>query len=66
MSNFADITRTAREEKGLFLRQVTVELGINQAISRKFECNERMLTKEQALKFAKFCKFDMEMLLIEW
>ena len=34
MSNFGDLIRIAREEKGLFLRQVAAELGIDQEIGR--------------------------------
>lgn len=66
MSNFGDLIRTAREEKGLFLRQVAAELDIDQAIISKFERNERKPTKEQVLKFARFYKLDKETLLIEW
>lgn len=66
MSNFGDLIRIAREDKGLFLRQVAAELGIDQAIISKFERNERKPTKEQVLKFAKFYKLDKETLLVEW
>ena len=66
MSNFGDLIRIAREEKGLFLRQVAAELDIDQAIISKFERNERKPTKEQVLKFAKFYKIDKETLLVEW
>lgn len=66
MSNFGDLIRIARKEKGLFLRQVAAELEIDQAIISKFERNERKPTKEQVLKFAKFYKLDKETLLVEW
>lgn len=66
MSNFGDLIRIAREEKGLFLRQVAAELDIDQAIISKFERNERKPTKEQVIKFAKFYKLDKEALLVEW
>lgn len=33
MNGFGDIIRKAREEKGLFLRQVAAEMEIDQAIS---------------------------------
>ena len=42
----------AREEKGLFLRQVAAEMEIDQAIISKFERGDRKPTKEQVLKFA--------------
>lgn len=66
MSNFGDLIRIAREEKGLFLRQVAAELDIDPAIISKFERNERKPTKEQVIKFAKFYKLDKETLLVEW
>jgi ribosome-binding protein aMBF1 (putative translation factor) len=66
VSNFGDLIRIAREEKGLFLRQVAAELDIDQAIISKFERNERKPTKEQIIKFAKFYKLDKETLLVEW
>lgn len=66
MNNFGDLIRIAREEKGLFLRQVAAELDIDQAIISKFERNERKPTKEQVLKFAAFYNLDNETLLIEW
>ena len=66
MSNFGDLIRIAREEKGLFLRQVAAELDIDQAIISKFERNERKPTKEQVLKFAKFYKLNKDELLVAW
>ena len=66
MSNFGNLIRIAREEKGLFLRQVAAELDIDQAIISKFERNERKPTKEQVIKFANFYKLDKETLLVEW
>ncbi len=66
MDTFGDIIRTAREGKGLFLRQVAAELDIDQAIISKFERTERKPTKEQVLKFAKFYKIDKGELLVAW
>jgi HTH-type transcriptional regulator, competence development regulator len=66
MNSFGNIIRNAREEKGLFLRQVAAELDIDQAIISKFERNERKPTKEQVLKFAKFYKLDKDELLVAW
>lgn len=66
MDTFGDKIRIAREEKGLFLRQVGAELNIDQAIISKFERNERKPTKEQVLKFAKFYKLDKDDLLVAW
>lgn len=66
MNTFGDLIRLARENKGLFLRQVSAELDIDQAIISKFERNERKPTKEQVLKFAKFYKLDKDELLVAW
>jgi len=66
MNTFGDLIRLARENKGLFLRQVAAELDIDQAIISKFERNERKPTKEQVLKFAKFYKLDKDELLVAW
>lgn len=66
MNSFGNIIRNAREEKGLFLRQVAAELDIDQAIISKFERNERKPTKEQVLKFAKFYKLNKDELLVAW
>ncbi len=66
MYTFGDLIRLARENKGLFLRQVAAELDIDQAIISKFQRNERKPTKEQVLKFAKFYKLDKDELLVAW
>jgi transcriptional regulator with XRE-family HTH domain len=66
MNTFGDLIRLARENKGLFLRQVAAELDIDQAIISKFERNERKPTKEQVIKFAKFYKLDKDELLVAW
>lgn len=66
MNSFGNIIRNAREEKGLFLRQVAAELDIDQAIISKFERSERKPTKEQVLKFAKFYKLNKDELLVAW
>ena len=66
MNTFWDLIRLARENKGLFLRQVAAELDIDQAIISKFERNERKPTKEQVMKFAKFYKLDKDELLVAW
>lgn len=66
MDSFGEIIRKAREEKGLFLRQVAAEMEIDQAIISKFERGNRKPAKEQVLKFAKFFKLDKEVLLVAW
>ena len=54
MDSFGDLIRIARENKGLFLRQVAASVDIDQAIISKFERGERKPTKEQVEKFADF------------
>lgn len=66
MDTFADLIRIAREEKGLFLRQVAASMDIDQAIISKFERGERKPTKEQVLKFAKFYNLDKNQLVTTW
>ncbi|NCU32093.1 MAG: XRE family transcriptional regulator [Candidatus Moranbacteria bacterium] len=66
MNGFGEIIRKAREEHGLFLRQVAAEMQIDQAIISKFERGERKTTKEQVLKFAEFYNLEPEVLLVAW
>lgn len=66
MNTFADLIRIAREEKGLFLRQVAASMDIDQAIISKFERGERKPTKEQVEKFAEFYNLDKNQLVTSW
>jgi ribosome-binding protein aMBF1 (putative translation factor) len=66
MNSFSALIKKAREEKGLFLRQVAAEIDIDQAIISKFERGDRNPTREQVLKFAKFFKLDRDELLVAW
>jgi HTH-type transcriptional regulator, competence development regulator len=66
MNGFGEIIRKAREEHGLFLRQVAAEMQIDQAIISKFERGVRKTTKEQVLKFAEFYNLEPEVLLVAW
>ncbi len=66
MDTFADIIRIAREEKGLFLRQVAASMDIDQAIISKFERGERKPTKEQVEKFAEYYELDKNQLITTW
>ena len=54
MKSIGEIIRKSREEKSLLLRQVAAEIEIDQALLSKIERNERMPTKEQVKRFAKF------------
>ncbi len=66
METFADLIRIAREEKGLFLRQVAASMEIDQAIISKFERGERKPTKEQVEKFAEFYNLNKNQLITAW
>ena len=66
MNTFADTIRIARDEKGLFLRQVAASMDIDQAIISKFERGERKPTKEQVERFAEFYKLDKNQLVTSW
>ncbi|OFX32755.1 MAG: transcriptional regulator [Bacteroidetes bacterium GWA2_32_17] len=66
MSNFGDLIKKERILKSLLLRQVAAVIDIDQSIISKFENGERKPTKEQVLKFAKYYKLDLKVLLIAW
>lgn len=54
LKNIANLIRDLREKNGLLLRQVAAEIAIDQALLSKIERGERMPTKEQVLRLAKF------------
>ena len=54
MKRIGEIIRELREQKSLLLRQVAAEIEIDQALLSKIERNERMPTKDQVKRFAKF------------
>ncbi len=58
MKKIAEIIRELREHNGLLLRQVAAEIQIDQALLSKIERGERMPTKEQVIRLAKFYKVD--------
>ena len=66
MDSFGEIIRLARENKGLFLRQVAASVDIDQAIISKFERGERKPTKEQVERFAFFFELDKTQLITTW
>jgi transcriptional regulator with XRE-family HTH domain len=59
-----EIIRELREQKSLLLRQVAAEIEIDQALLSKIERNERMPTKDQVKRFAKFFEKNENELLI--
>jgi transcriptional regulator with XRE-family HTH domain len=61
-----EILREKREEKGLLLRHVSAELGIDTAILSKIERSERKATKEQIIKLAEILELNEEDLLVQY
>ena len=66
MKSFGDIIKEKREERKLFLRQVSALMEIDQAIISKYERGERKPSKEQVLKFANIYKLNPSELIIAW
>lgn len=64
MKKIAEIIRELREQNGLLLRQVASEIETDQALLSKIERGERMPTKEQVIRLAKFYKVDPNEFLI--
>lgn len=51
MNSFGEYLRNKREELGLPLRKIAVELDIDTSILSKIERSERIATKEMFYKF---------------
>ena len=66
MKSFGEIIKFKREEKGLFLRQVSALMELDQAIISKIERQERKASREQVIRFAKIYDLDPEELIISW
>ncbi|NBV68551.1 MAG: XRE family transcriptional regulator [Flavobacteriia bacterium] len=64
MKSIGEIIRELREQKSLLLRQVAAEIEIDQALLSKIERNERMPTRDQIKRFAKFFGKDENELLV--
>jgi Fic family protein/DNA-binding XRE family transcriptional regulator len=61
-----NLLKNAREQKGLKTREVSQELGIDQALISKFENGSRKPTKEQVAKLANLLEIDYETLMVAW
>jgi transcriptional regulator with XRE-family HTH domain len=66
MDSFGEMIKIAREEKGLFLRQVAAHIDIDQAIISKFERGDRTPTREQVEKFIKLYKLNRKQTFTLW
>jgi transcriptional regulator with XRE-family HTH domain len=64
LKNIAEKIRELRELNGLLLRQVASEIEIDQALLSKIERGERMPTKEQVIRLARFYNVDEKDFLI--
>ncbi len=66
MKSIGEIIRELREQNSLLLRQVAAVIEIDQALLSKIERNERMPTKDQVKRIAKFFGKDENELLISF
>lgn len=61
-----NLLKSAREQKGLLMRDVANLLGIDAALISKWEKGTRKPTREQVIKLASILGIDTEKLLVEW
>lgn len=66
MKSIGEIIRELREQNSLLLRQVAAVIEIDQALLSKIERNERMPTKDQVKRIAKFFGKDENELLVSF
>lgn len=66
METLGDRIRMEREKRGLLLRQVGAALDVDQALISKYERGERIPTKEQVVRLAKYYKYDVNDLMAAW
>jgi transcriptional regulator with XRE-family HTH domain len=64
LKSLAELVRDLRERNGLLLREVAAKIEIDQALLSKIERGERMPTKEQVLRLAKFYNVNPDEFLI--
>lgn len=64
LKKIAQLIKEQRETHELLLRQVAAEIEIDQALLSKIERGERLPTKDQVLKIAKFYNIDANELLV--
>ncbi|TLP81868.1 helix-turn-helix domain-containing protein [Maribacter sp. ACAM166] len=66
METIGQILRNKRQTLGLFLRQVSAYVDIDQAILSKIERNERKPTKEMLGKLSEILKLNKDELLVQF
>lgn len=66
MKTIGVILRELREEKGLLLRQVAAATDLDSTLLSKMECEDRLPTKQQLERLAKFYKQDLNEMMTAW
>ena len=61
-----ELLKSTREKRGLMLREVAQQTGIDQALISKFESGNRKPTKEQLAKLARVLDIDLSELTVLW
>lgn len=64
--NMKQLLKTTREKRGLMLREVAQQTGIDQALISKFESGSRKPTKAQLEQLAKVLDIDLKELTVLW
>lgn len=60
------LLKSAREKRGLMVREVAQKLGIDQALVSKFEAGTRKPTKPQVVKLANVLGVNVNELMVAW
>lgn len=66
MESFGDKIRIEREKRGLLLRNVGSAIDVDQALISKYERGERVPSKEQVIRLAKYYKINEDDLMAIW
>ncbi len=66
MKRVGEIVKELREAKGLLIRQVSAGVKVDTAILSKIERAERLPTKKQVLRLAKFFSVDINELMVAY
>jgi transcriptional regulator with XRE-family HTH domain len=64
LKSLGELVRDLRDRNGFLLREVAAKIEIDQALLSKIERGERMPTKEQVLRLAKFYNVNADDFLI--
>jgi transcriptional regulator with XRE-family HTH domain len=61
-----ELIREKREEKGLLLRDISKQIGIDTAVLSKIERGERKATREQIIKLAEILEIEKKLILTQY